>query len=481
MEEFINNTFEIKKLQKSEFLSDIKVFFKNNKNEYYFNLKDYENQTNLYNINLGNLGSKFSQNDTIEIKITTEENININCIDPYIKDTIIKNNYVDIGKTELKNGENYFILRIINGNNIYIILVTFNSDLKNIFMNSENLPLEMKIYLKNNSDTDIFLNNFSKKLSQIINFPEENIILIKNNKKILTLCTFILTPSNNIEKTSKVCNKILDIYNLSKTSEKYPENNLFKTNTNIIFLFNNIVHIKSINFYSNKNLFYGLQIKSDNTNQYLGNINMNYSKKNNRIKLNDSGKHTNITTQLKDNDCIIKYYLNNRRILTNNNCITFESKNCFIDIEIYKDIKNIIIPNCYEDIKINEINKFKIYFEYKEKQEKNEIFTQNNKTFVDFDINKIKLLGLTTLVGIFGGIIYCKMFQKHNEGEIFIPGHNYDKKINQQIMKKEILKSKYNKYKLEDGFFNEEIDEKDIQIIKKLNAFKNKKIKKIFK
>ena len=107
MEDFIQNMFEIKEIEVSEYLPSVKIYFKNDRNEYFFDLKDYQTNKNFYDVKIGNLENKFNQNDSISIKYNTEDNIKIYCLDPFNKEEIDKNQYLDIGISNLKDNTNY--------------------------------------------------------------------------------------------------------------------------------------------------------------------------------------------------------------------------------------------------------------------------------------------------------------------------------------------------------------------------------------
>ena len=461
MEDFIQNFFEIKKIKVLEYLPSVKIYFKNNNNEYFFDVKDYQTDTNFYDVQIGNLENKFHQNDSISIKYITENNIEIYCLDPFHTQEINKNHYSDIGILKLENNTNYIILKLISNNINYIILISFIPSVKNIII-SEKLPIEIQLFLKDNIETDCFFNNFSKNLSNIIDLPEENIILIDTNKNILRQCNFILIPDKETKRSSLAFNKILHLYTISKTHEKCQNKSFFKIESKYDFIIKNVIHIKNINVYSDKNLLYGLQIKSNNYNHYESNINMSYPQIKNKISIDNFGKYTNILFQLKNKDYQINYFTDNEDFIMKDNYVTIISSNCFIDIEIVKEVKNIILPICCDNIKVNEINKFRLYLEYKKD---NDYKSKNNLILEKLDINKLKIISISTLLGIIGGFTYSKIFNNKDNDETFIPEYT-NVNIDNKIINKEILNSKYKK-----------ICDKDIEIINNLNIFKNKKIK----
>ena len=161
MEGFINNIFNIKNINNADYIYSTQIYFKNQKdNEIFFYLKDYIGKTNIITIDLENTENRFLSDDFFYLKYKSDNNIKVFCMDPY-SENIIENNYVEIGKTHKKKNKNYFLLKIIADEDIYILNITFNTLDKNNLLVPHNLPIEMKLYFDNNEEVDRFTDNLS--------------------------------------------------------------------------------------------------------------------------------------------------------------------------------------------------------------------------------------------------------------------------------------------------------------------------------
>ena len=470
MEGFINNIFNIKNINNADYIYSTQIYFKNQKdNEIFFYLKDYIGKTNIITIDLENTENRFLSDDFFYLKYKSDNNIKVFCMDPY-SENIIENNYVEIGKTHKKKNKNYFLLKIIADEDIYILNITFNTLDKNNLLVPHNLPIEMKLYFDNNEEVDRFTDNLSINFSNILDCPKERIILMEINKKLLISCIFLILPDKE-NKTSELCEKILDLFTIKNTINKY-EKNMLQIESKYSFFANNLKYIEYIKTYSKEKFIYGLQIKSHSFNIYESNINVNKINNPNIFKIKNAGKYTEIILQLKDKDYNIEYDTYNKETMMNNNNIVLKSESCLLNVEIIKNVKNILVPNSYSNIQIKEVNKFKLELKFYP----DESIFEEKRLFSNFELDKIKIIFYSLLFGIFGGIIYSKLLAKDNkEEETFIPENKFIK-INNAIMKEDINNSKYKKYNFDKDFFNEEIDSKDLEILSKIGLFKKKKI-----
>lgn len=471
MEEFIHNVFDIQNINNKNYINSTQFYFKNQKgNEMSFYLKDYINKDNLINIYIKNTENRFLSEDIFYLKYKSDKNIKVFCIDPYSKN-IIENNYIEVGRTSVKKNRNYFLIKIITKEDNFLLNVTFNTLDKQNLIVPHNLPLEMKIYFENNQEVENFNDNFSSNFSEILEYSKEKIILIEIEKKLLISISFLILPDKgNI--TSEICEKILDLFNIKNTINKYEEN-ILKLNSKYAFFVNNIRYIEHIKTYSDKKFIYGLQIKSHNCNIYESNININKINVPNIFKIKNADKYTKIILQLKNKDYDIKYDTDNKETIITENTLIIKSYSCVLNFEIIKNLRNILVPNIYNNIQVKEVNKFKIEFKFYP----NESIFEDKKLFSDMEKNKIKIICYSIIFGIFGGIIYSKITSNDNKEETFIPKNEYTN-INDNIIRQELNDSKYKKYNLDKDFFDEKIDSKDLEILSKLGMLKKKKIYK---
>lgn len=471
MEDFIHNIFDIKNINNIDYIYSTQIYFKNQKgNEIFFYLKDYLKQTNLITINLENTENRFLSDDFFYLKYKSDNNIKVFCMDPY-SENIIENNYTGIGITNIKKNKNYLLLKIVTDKDTYILNITFKTLDKNNLIIPHNLPIEMKIFFENNEDVDKFINKLSINFSKILDYSKDKIILIEIDKKILISCVFLILPDKEFNQTSELCEKILDLLTIKNTINKYEES-ILKVNSQYHFFVNNFKFIEYIKKYSNEKFFYGLQIKSCNYNMYESDININKLNNSNTFKIKNADKYTEIILQLKKNNYNIEYSSDNKETMIKGNNIVIKSNSCYLNLEVSRNIENILVPNTYSNIEIKEVNKFQIKFKF---YPDDSIFKEK-RLFSNFEINKIKIVFYSILFGIFGGIIYSKLILNENkEEETFIPESKFIK-INNNIMKEEINDSKYKKYNLDKDFFNETIDNKDLELISKLGLLKKKQI-----
>ena len=475
MEKLIKDSFDIKDIKENNFPS-INVAIKNTREDQIcFDIKDYSSKTNFFHINMEHLNPKFFNNDSIKIKCAFK-GILLQCIDPFFDRNIENDIWTDIGITNRRNNKNYILLQT-NVNDInYIILISFQTLEKNMMIKKNN-PVEIILYLKNTEEIDKFINDFENIFSKLFEIPKNKIINVKINKNLLISCCFTILPLEN-KNNCEICDKLLDLYTINKTINKYNTEEILKLN-NYFIIIENILHIESIKFYC-ENLFNGIQIQSDKFDIYNNKVYMEYEKKKNNIIINYENIQFKSLIQLKDNNSIISYTSDLPSIILDNNILFINSDKSFnIEITIKKGNNNILIPNSFNNIEICEINKFTLNFNLKKKK----IFDNPNKLLKILDVAKFKILMFSIVIGIFSGIIYSKI-QDENDKEsnlTFIPNCK-NNKMNKEFVDNSINEIKYEKYYLNKDFFSTtDCSKKDTEILNNLNKYKNKPIFKKFK
>ena len=312
---------------------------------------------------------------------------------------------------------------------------------------NHNNPFEIKIFFENNDISYELCRKMSSILSEILCYPEKNIVLLEIESKIFISCTLMFLPNNTTE-TSKICDKILDLLLLKNKICNYNTNFLEIDKKHQSFV-NNLNNISYIKIYSQDSLFDGIQIKSETSDLYINDIPISYPQKTRTFKIKNYNEYTEIMIQLKNKDYQINFDTNNKETILKDNRIIIKSNDCYLDFEIVKNVENIDIIKNNQTIQMKEVNKFKINFMFFS----NKSLSNYKNIFSNHDIKKIKTILLITVVSLLVSLLHRK-FTNNNNDETFIPEYNINvSNIKNKLLKKELVNSKYQKYYLDKDFF----------------------------